>query len=64
MPTLAIYIKKLKIEPPYDPPIFTPRYISEEDKNTNLKGHMNPMFIAVLFTIGRQGSNLCSTADE
>ena len=58
MPTLAIYIKKLKIELPYDPQIFTPRYISEEDKSTNLKGHMNPMFIAVLFTIGKTREQL------
>ena len=32
MPTLAIYIKKFKIELPYDPQIFTPRYISEKHK--------------------------------
>ena len=58
MPTLAIYIKKLKIVQPYDPQIFSPRYISEEDKNTNLKGHMNLMLIAVLFTIGKTREQL------
>ena len=46
------YLKKLKIELPYDP-LSTTGYLSKEYENTSSKRYMHPMFIAALFPIAK-----------
>ena len=45
------FLKKLKIQLPYDPAILVLRIYPE--KNHNSKAYMHPVFIAALFTIVR-----------
>ena len=50
--TIWRFLKKYKIELPYDPAIlFLGMYLLK--KIINLKRYMHPMFIAVLFTIAK-----------
>ena len=59
--TVWSFLKKLKIELPYDPAI--PLLgLYPEDKNSNLKRHMQPMFIAALFTTAK--TQKCPLTDE
>ena len=41
-------LKKLKVEPPYDP---TPGHTSGKSENSDSKRYTHPIFIAALFTI-------------
>ena len=60
--TVRRFLKKLKIELPYDPAI-PPGHIS--GKNYNLKRYMSPMFIAALFTIAKTWKQpKCPSTDE
>ena len=54
--TVWRFLKKLKIELPYDPAI--PLLSIYPEKTMTLKDTCTPMFIAALFTIARHGSNL------
>ena len=43
----------------------TTEHLSEENKNTNLKGIFTPMFIAALFTIAKMWKQpMCPLIDE
>ena len=50
--TISRFLKKLKPEWPYDQQFYF-RYISEKNKNTNLKRYIHPVFLAALFTIAK-----------
>ena len=54
--TVCRFLKKIKIELPYDPAI--PLLGIYLEKNIIGKDTCTPMFIAALFTIARHGSNL------
>ena len=60
------FLKKLKIELPYDPAILL-GYISKKNKNKNSNSmrYLHPNVIAVLFTIAKiWKQSECSSADE
>ena len=60
--TLWRFLKKLKIELPYDPA--TPLLGIYPEKTIIQKGTCNPMFIAALFTIARSWKPKCPSTDE
>ena len=54
--------KKLKIELPYNPAVpLTGIYLG---KTLNSKRYTTPVFLAALFTIAKNGSNLCPSTYE
>ena len=61
--TICRFLKKLKIELPYDPAI--PLLGIYLDKTIIQKDTCNPMFIAALFTIAKtQKQSICPSTDE
>ena len=61
--TVWRFLKKLKIELPYDPAILLPGIYSE--KTIIQKDTRTPMFIAALFTIARSWNQpKCPSTDE
>ena len=57
--TVQRFLRKLKIELPYDPEIPSyPFLIYTKNENTDLKNTCIPIFIAALFTVAKIWSNL------
>ena len=57
-------LKKLKIEPPYDPAII-PGHVSDKDENSNAKRYMHIIFIAALYTTAKTWKQpKCPSTDE